>query len=91
MRAPLRVLNDLAARFRDRTIAEIGTRNGDGMQCFSQVASTALAISGVTTVLCSILGPVLGELRVDGIEPNTAHGAVYVLFPLLLGLHALAL
>jgi hypothetical protein len=54
-------------------------------------ASTALAISGVTTVLCSILGPVLGELRVDGIEPNTAHGAVYVLFPLLLGLHALAL
>ena len=54
-------------------------------------ASAALAISGVTTVLCSILGPVLGELRVDGIEPNTAHGAVYVLFPLLLGLHALAL
>ena len=54
-------------------------------------ASTALGISGVTTVICSILGPVLGELRVDGIEPNTAHGAVYVLFPLLLGLHALAL
>ena len=33
-------------------------------------ASAALAISGVTTVLCSILGPVLGELRVDGIEPQ---------------------
>ena len=54
-------------------------------------ASTALGISGVTTVICSILGPVLGELRVDGIEPNTAHGAVYVLFPVLLALHALAL
>lgn len=44
MRAPLRVLNLLAQRFRGHAIAEIGTRNGDGMQCFSKVARSALAV-----------------------------------------------
>ena len=54
-------------------------------------ASTAFGISFVVSVACAIVGPVLAELRFDGVEPNTAHGAVYVLFPVLLGLHALAL
>ena len=54
-------------------------------------ASTAFGISFVVSVACAIVGPVLAELRFDGVEPNTAHGAVYVLFPVLLGLPALAL
>ena len=54
-------------------------------------ASTAFGISFAVSVACAIVGPVLAELRFDGVEPNTAHGAVYVLFPVLLGLHALAL
>ena len=65
MRAPLRVLNDLAARFRDRTIAEIGTRNGDGMQCFSQVASTALAIE-MQPSYCEKLRGRLAKLKARG-------------------------
>ena len=44
MRAPVSVLSALAAIFRARVIAEVGTRNGDGINCFSRVAKRALAI-----------------------------------------------
>ena len=57
----------------------------------SMDAATAFPISFATAVACAIVGPVLVELNVDGVQPNTAHAAVYVLFPVLLGLHALAL
>ena len=34
----------MARRFAGRSLVEIGTRNGDGMSCFAQVASKATAI-----------------------------------------------
>ena len=34
----------LATRFRRKDIVEIGTRNGDGMDCFARVAHSAVAI-----------------------------------------------
>ena len=46
---------------------------------------------GVTlpvSILVAVLGPVNAEMNLD---TNTAHGAVYVLFPLLLMAHVLAL
>ena len=44
IRSPQSVHTRLANRFRNRTVVEIGTRNGDGMQCFAQVAKRVVAI-----------------------------------------------
>lgn len=44
IRSPQAVHTILARRFANRSITEIGTRNGDGMACFAQVARMAVAI-----------------------------------------------
>ena len=44
IRSPQAVHTSLARRFAGRSIVEIGTRNGDGMACFAQVARSAVAI-----------------------------------------------
>lgn len=48
----------------------------------------AFALSFVVSVATTILGPVLAETT---LECNTAHGEVFVLFPILLGAHVLAM
>lgn len=44
VRSPQRVHSMLAAQFAGKSIVEIGTRNGDGMMCFSRLARSAFAI-----------------------------------------------
>lgn len=44
IRSPQAVHTVLAHHFRGRSVVEIGTRNGDGMACFSRVASHATAV-----------------------------------------------
>ena len=44
IRSPQAVHSALAARIRGKDVAEIGTRNGDGMQCFARVVRSAVAI-----------------------------------------------
>mmetsp|Transcript_293 Transcript_293/g.805 ORF Transcript_293/g.805 Transcript_293/m.805 type:complete len:146 (-) Transcript_293:105-542(-) len=55
---------------------------------WSMDVETAFPLSFLTSAACTVVGPIVGETM---LEPNTAHGAVYVLFPLLLGAHLLAL
>ena len=44
IRSPQAAHTSLLDHFRGKNIAEIGTRRGDGMACYSQVARSALAI-----------------------------------------------
>ena len=44
IRSPQQLHTALLPRLTDKSVVEIGTRNGDGMACFSQVARTAVAI-----------------------------------------------
>ena len=44
IRSPQAAHTSLLEYFRGKNIAEIGTRRGDGMACYSQVARSALAI-----------------------------------------------
>ena len=44
IRSPQAVHTALARRFAGQSLVEIGTRNGDGMACFAQVARSAVAI-----------------------------------------------
>ena len=44
VRSPQQVHSMLAAQFAGKSIVEIGTRNGDGMMCFSRLARSATAI-----------------------------------------------
>ena len=48
----------------------------------------AFNTSFIVSIMCTIIAPVNAEMN---LECNTAHGAVYVLFPILLGAHALAM
>ena len=48
----------------------------------------AFTTSFVVSTICSIIGPINAELNLDC---NTAHGAAWVLFPVLLASHALAM
>jgi hypothetical protein len=48
----------------------------------------AFNTSFIVSIICTIIAPVNAEMN---LECNTAHGAVYVLFPILLGAHALAM
>ena len=48
----------------------------------------AFNTSLIVSIICTIIAPVNAEMN---LECNTAHGAVYVLFPILLGAHALAM
>ena len=48
----------------------------------------AFNTSFIVSAICAVIGPINAELNLDC---NTAHGAVYVLFPILLGAHALAM
>ena len=55
IRSPQRVHSYLAnQRFGGKDVVEIGTRNGDGMACFAQVAKSAVAIEFDKTY-CDIL------------------------------------
>ena len=53
-----------------------------------KIAEEAFGITLPLSVVVAALGPVNAEMNLD---TNTAHGAVYVLFPLLLMAHILAL
>ena len=44
--------------------------------------------SFIVSTICAIIGPINAELNLDC---NTAHGAAWVLFPVLLASHALAM
>ena len=44
MRSPQKVHSFIATYIRGKSLVEFGTRNGDGMACFAQVARTAVAI-----------------------------------------------
>ena len=44
MRSPQSLHTALARRFAHRSVVEIGTRNGDGLSCFAQVAACARAV-----------------------------------------------
>ena len=44
IRSPQSVHTALARRFAGQSIVEIGTRNGDGMECYARVARHAVAI-----------------------------------------------
>ena len=48
----------------------------------------AFTTSFVVSTICAIIGPINAELNLDC---NTAHGAAWVLFPVLLASHALAM
>ena len=48
----------------------------------------AFTTSFVVSTICTIIGPINAELNLDC---NTAHGAAWVLFPVLLASHALAM
>ena len=48
----------------------------------------AFNTSFIVSIICTIIAPVNAEMN---LECNTAHGAVFVLFPILLGAHALAM
>ena len=45
-------------------------------------------VSIIVSTICAIIGPINAELNLDC---NTAHGAAWVLFPVLLASHALAM
>ena len=66
MRSPQSVHTRLANRFRNRTVVEIGTRNGDGMQCFAQVAKRAVAIE-MDRQYCTMLSVRRKKLRQHGL------------------------
>ena len=48
----------------------------------------AFNTSFIVSTICAIIGPINAELNLDC---NTAHGAAWVLFPVLLASHALAM
>ena len=66
IRSPQSVHTRLANRFRNRTVVEIGTRNGDGMQCFAQVAKRAVAIE-MDRQYCTMLSVRRKKLRQHGL------------------------
>ena len=66
IRSPQSVHTRLANRFRNRTVVEIGTRNGDGMQCFAQVAKRVVAIEK-DRQYCSKLAVRRKKLREQGL------------------------
>ena len=54
IRSPQAVHSALARRFYNTSIVEIGTRNGDGIDCFARVASAATAVE-ISTAYCTRL------------------------------------
>ena len=48
----------------------------------------AFNTSFIVSAICAVIGPINAELNLDC---NTAHGAAWVLFPVLLASHALAM
>ena len=59
------------------------------LSCLSKMEEDdAFGISFIASVICAIIGPINAELNLDC---NTAHGAAWVLFPVLLASHALAM
>ena len=47
-----------------------------------------ITLSMIVSAICAVIGPINAELNLDC---NTAHGAAWVLFPVLLASHALAM
>jgi len=59
------------------------------LRCLSKMdEDDAFGISFIVSVICTIIGPINAEMNLDC---NTAHGAAWVLFPVLLASHALAM
>ena len=54
IRSPQAVHSYLASRFFGRDIVEIGTRNGDGIDCFARLARTATAVE-LDPTYCTLL------------------------------------
>ena len=67
VRSPQAVHSVLARHFRHRDVIELGTRFGDGMMCFAQVASNATAVERDVS-LCEIL-----RERSAGLRNRTGH------------------
>ena len=79
----------LANWFAGRIIVEIGTRNGDGMHCFAQVAHDATAIE-IDKAYCRLLEKRSSELRegghgykvvcggYDAVDPEVFAGAHFI-------------
>ena len=44
VRSPQALHSIIASRVANKSLVEIGTRNGDGVACFSQLASSAIAV-----------------------------------------------
>ena len=44
IRSPQALHSAIASRLANRSLVEIGTRNGDGFACFARVARSALAV-----------------------------------------------
>ena len=67
------------------------SRPATNFDCISFGAPTATSqflTSFIVSAICAVIGPINAELNLDC---NTAHGAAWVLFPVLLASHALAM
>merc|ERR550514_570082 len=65
IRSPTAVHSFLAEYVRGKSILEIGTRNGDGMNCFARTASSAVAVE-FSTEYCGKL-----RTRADSLRQET--------------------
>ena len=62
VRSPQDVHSIIAWHVRGKSVVEVGTRNGDGMACFAQVASSAIAVE-LAAAYCSKLQVRAAELQ----------------------------
>ena len=62
VRSPVKVHSALARHFAGKDLVEIGTRNGDGMECFSRVTRSAVAIE-MEAEYCASLAKRRARLR----------------------------
>ena len=76
IRSPQEIHTILAQRFADKDIAEIGTRNGDGINCFARVAKSAVAIE-MDPEYCKKLKARSQELKSGGLRSYSIHCGMY--------------
>lgn len=67
VRSPQDVHSIIAWHVRGKSVVEVGTRNGDGMACFAQVASSAIAVE-LAAAYCSKL-----QVRAAELQNATGH------------------
>ena len=72
IRSPQRVHSVIARHVQGKRVVEIGTRNGDGMCCMSQVASSAVAVE-LDAKYCDKL-----RARADALNSTGAHSFTVV-------------